>query len=432
VARTLPVLDGPDGVIAVGADPSSDRRIVRRDLDRRIAIGGVAVSLAFIASTPVALALGGTTWAALHLLLAGAAGTAIAATMPFFAAALAVAPPASPWLRAATIAALAVGAVTIALAVPGGGRVGSLLGAGVYLIGLVGLAAATALPSRRGMGSRRGIIVDGYLAAVAYVIVGVALVLALLHGFAPVVARWALLKPAHAWLNLVGFVGIVVAASYIHLIPTVIGARIVEGRLPRMAIGGLAAGVALVAVGFALGSDAIVRTGAATTFVGVLAVPSSVVAAIRQPGRGRWTSALGWHRFVTWSLTVSACWFAVGIGAAGLLAIVHGASPAAWSLAIVGVPLVVGCIVQAIVASASHLQPTGGAVAVADRSRARLGWAARTRVVGFQIGAAGLWLGVTWPPADVIRPIAGGLLVLVVAGALIPLAAGVAGRVRQT
>jgi nitrite reductase (NO-forming) len=239
-----------------------------------------------------------------------------------------------------------------------------------------------------------------------------------------------LLKPAHAWLNLVGFVGIVVAASYIHLIPTVLGARIVEGRLPRMAIGGLATGVALVAAGFALESDPIVRTGAATTIVGALAVPSSVVAAIRQPGRGRWTTALGWHRFVTWSLTASACWFAVGIGAAGLLVIVHGATAPAWSLAIVGVPLVVGCVVQAIVASASHLQPTGGSVEVADRARARLGWAARTRVVGYQVGASGLWLAVTWPPADVLRPIAGGLLVLIVAGALIPLAAGLVSRVR--
>jgi nitrite reductase (NO-forming) len=264
-----------------------------------------------------------------------------------------------------------------------------------------------------------------------YVSIGVSLALGLLHGFVPVVAQWPLLKPAHAWLNLVGFVGIVVAATYVHLMPTVLGARIVEGRLPRAAIGGLAAGVALVSGGFALGSDVVVRVGAVMALAGAAAVPVSVVAAIRQPGRGRWTTALGWHRFVSWSMVASAAWFMVGIVGASLLVLVHGASPAAWSLAMVGVPLVIGGVVQAIVAAATHLRPTGAAVDVATRARDRLGRVARSRVIVYQIATAGLWMTVAWPPADAAPPLAAVLLVLVLTVALAPLATGLAERVRQ-
>jgi nitrite reductase (NO-forming) len=430
MARALPVIDGPDGPVAVGADPSSDRRVVRRDLDRRIAVGGIGVALGFIAAAPVSIALGGATWTTLHLLLAGAAGTAIAATMPFFAAALSVAPPAPPWLRIATLGLLAPGAVMIAVAVPGAGRTAALLGAGIYLLGLVGLFAATLLPVRRGLGARHGAIVDGYLVAVAFVIVGVGLVLALLHDVAPVVRAWALLKPAHAWLNLIGFVGLVLAATFLHLIPTVLAARIAAGPLPRMAIGGLAIGVALTAGGFALGSDVAVRGGALVTLVGAATVPAYVRATAGQHGRGRWTTELAWHRFVTGTLVASAGWFAIGVGAAALLAVVHGAAAEGWSLAVVGVPLVVGSVLQAIVGSTVHVLPTGGS-STWSRTRGRLGRAASLRLVGYQIATAILWAALlaSGPAAlrlDALRLLAGGAIVVLVAAALAPLLGAVA------
>ena len=81
MGRNLPVIDGPDGAIAVGADLSSDRRVVRRDIDRQIALAGVALALAFIVAAAVALAVGRGAWTVLHLVLAGAAGTAIVAVM---------------------------------------------------------------------------------------------------------------------------------------------------------------------------------------------------------------------------------------------------------------------------------------------------------------------------------------------------------------
>jgi nitrite reductase (NO-forming) len=397
VRPALPVLDGPDGVIAVGADPSSDRRIVRRDLDRRIAIGGAAIGLAFIVMAMAAIALGGDTWMALHLLLAGAGGASIGAVMPFFAAALAAAPPATPRLRIGAIVALTVGAATVAVAVPAGHRVASLVGAGSYLVGAAGLAASVLLPVRRGLAPGRALVVGGYLVATAFVLIGVSLVTAMLLEFAPVTTRWTSLKPAHAWLNLIGFVGLTVAATMIHLLPTVLGARIVVGRLARSAIVGLAVGVEAVAAGFAVGSDPVVRAGAVATVIGAFAVPGYVVATSRQRGRGRWTTDLGWHRFTTWTLKASAVWFAVGVGAAAAPAFLHGATPSGWSLAFVGVPFALGSILQALLASATHLLPTGGAIAGdGSRMRGRLGWVARPRVVAYQIGVVALWGTVAW------------------------------------
>ena len=50
-----------------------------------------------------------------------------------------------------------------------------------------------------------------------------ALSTAFVAGITPIVERWALLKPAHAWLNVIGFLSLVVAATLIHLAPTVVG-----------------------------------------------------------------------------------------------------------------------------------------------------------------------------------------------------------------
>jgi nitrite reductase (NO-forming) len=399
--------------------------MVRRDLDRRITIGGLGVALTFVAASIVVAASGGPTWTALHLLLAGGAGTAIGAAMPFFAAALTAAPPARPALRVAVVLALAGAALTIAIAVPAVHRAGSLVGAGLYLIGLAGLLAATLLPVRGALGPRRWVVLGGYAVGVAFVVAGVLLVTGLLHDFAPVESRWAVLKPAHAWLNLVGFVGIVIATTFIHLVPTVLGARIVEGWLPILAIGGLALGVSLVASGFAFGSDAIARVGALMSTVGAVAVPADVVAAARQPGRGRWTTDPGWHAFTTWTLAAAAAWLAAGVVLAAGLVLVHGATPAGWSLVIVGVPLALGCVLQALIGAATHLLPTVGPASGPRRAsaRRRLGIVAVPRVVALQVGI--LLLAVGGPLRVEAASIAGAVLTTVIAaGTLAMLAWG--------
>jgi nitrite reductase (NO-forming) len=335
--------------------------------------------------------------------------------MPFFAAALTAAPPARPALRVAVVAALAGAALTVAIAVPAVHRAGSLVGAGLYLVGLAGLLAATLVPVRGALGPRRWVVLWGYTIGVVFVLAGVLLVSGLLHDFAPIESRWAVLKPVHAWLNLVGFVGIVIATTFIHLVPTVLGARIVEGWLPVLAIGALALGVALVACGFAVGSDAIARAGALASIVGALGVPTDVVAAARQPGRGRWTTDPGWHAFTTWTLAAAAAWFAAGVALAASLVLVHGATPAGWSLVVVGVPLALGCVLQALIGAATHLLPTVGPGSGPQRARARrrLGVAALPRVVALQVGIVLLALGV--PLRVEAASVAGAVLTVVAA-----------------
>lgn len=404
MGRPLPILgqSSPGGATSAGASTSPGRPPIRRDTDRRITAAGVAIALSFVAGSVAAITAGRSPWMATHLLLTGGAGVAIGAVMPFFTAALVAAPPAPPLLRSSVVVGLAVGALTIALAVPAAHRSASLLGAGVYLAALIMLAAATVSPLRRALGQRRWPVIVAYLAGIGFVVVGVTLVTGLLHDFAPVIERWAVLKPAHAWLNLIGFVGLTIAGTFIHLVPTVLGARIVEGRMAWLVVAGLVIGVAAVAVGFVLASDPLARAGAVVAVVGALGVPAYVTIAARQPTRGRWTTDPGWHRFATWSLLASAAWFAIGVGAASALVFVHGASPAGWSLAVVGMPLAVGCVLQAMLGAAAHLVPTIGPGSGPARARARriLGRGAVRRVVLLGFGVAALAVGVpsgtTW------------------------------------
>ncbi|MGP1674621.1 MAG: hypothetical protein ACTS8Z_05355, partial [Candidatus Limnocylindrales bacterium] len=170
------------------------RQPIRRDADRRITAAGVALALLFVAGSAVAIVVGRGPWTALHLLLTGGAGVAIGAVMPFFTAALAAAPPARPVLRASVVVGLAAGALTIALAVPAAQRSASLVGAAVYLAALTGLAVVTVSPLRRALGQRRWPVIVAYLAGIGFIVVGVTLVTGLLHDFAPVAERWAMLK----------------------------------------------------------------------------------------------------------------------------------------------------------------------------------------------------------------------------------------------
>ena len=82
---------------------------------------------------------------------------------------------------------------------------------------------------------------SAYAAALADVAVGVAIATADGRRLgAASIGAWAALKPAHAWLNVFGFLSIVVAATLVHLAPTVVGARIQPRRSATIALVGLA------------------------------------------------------------------------------------------------------------------------------------------------------------------------------------------------
>jgi hypothetical protein len=242
------------------------------------------------------------------------------------------------------------------------------------------------------------------------VTLGAALATLMLAGWVPVVEGWARAKPAHAWLNLVGFVSLVIATTLLHFFPTVVGARIAAHPSARATVIGLGAGTAAVTAGYWLAIDALVAGGAATALVGALAL---VVYATRiWRSRARWTSDHGWHRFAIGGLASSIGWFVIGMAILAGRAFVFGAAPAGWAMEPAVAPLVGGWVALAIVASASHLIPAVGPGdhAAHARQRAILGHAPMARLAAWDLGIALLTLS----PVLGVPVLAGAATLLVV------------------
>jgi nitrite reductase (NO-forming) len=280
-----------------------------------------------------------------------------------------------------------------------------------YLVGLALVAAAAFWPLRRALAPRLRVIGGAYAVALAQVAVGAALATALLAGFAPVADRWALLKPAHAWLNVFGFLSVVIATSLVHLAPTVAGSRIRPRTSALLAVVALATGPPIVALGFAFGSDIVTRLGAATELLGAVALVVHAIVVRRD--RGPWTTDPGWRRLTGWSLTAAPAWFVVAIALAAGRIVWLGADPAAWSIELLAAPLVLGWLIQVLIGSWTHLVPSIGPGDQATHARQRtiLGHGAAPRLVLLNGGVALLTLGVL-----------AGALPLVVVGGLAALA----------
>src|SRR4029078_7482896 len=105
--------------------------------------------------------------------------------------------------------------------------------------------------------------------------------------------RWALVTPAHAWLNVFGFLSLVIAATLVHLAPTVAGTRIAPRRSAVVALAGLAIGAPLVPLGFGLGDDRLARIGALAELLGAISLMAHALVVWRD--RGTWTTDPGWH-----------------------------------------------------------------------------------------------------------------------------------------
>lgn len=321
--------------------------------------------------------------------------------MPFFSAALSAGPPADARLRVASLVGLAGGALLVTGGFAGGLVPAAVLGGLSYLVGLGLLLAAMLQPLRSGLGPRGGLVLVAYGVALADVMAGAALATAYIVGLAPVVAAWATLEAAHAWINLLGFLSLVIAGSLIHLLPTVLGTRIRSGWPAWLAVGGTALGAPLVALGFGLGSGVVARLGAIGAAAGAVGLLAYAVGIRR--ARGHWTTDPGWHRLVEGQLLGAIGWYAVAVTLAAGRVLLVGAAPDGWRLTDVAGPLVVGWVVGAILGAWTHLLPAvgpgdGAAHAAQRRLLAR---AAAARLAGFQVGVAFLSLGLLsgWAPA---------------------------------
>lgn len=393
--------------------PSSGIRISRH-ADRWITFGGLAVAALYLGAAatslalPPALRLG--SWLPAHLALAGAASTAIAAVLPFFTTALVVAPPARPAVRLGGIALVAGGALGAIVAwheLPGQAIPAALAG-GSFLVGIALVAIAAFGPLGRSLGPRRRIVEAAYGLALANVAVGVTIATLLVGGNDAVGSAWGHLKPAHAWLNLVGFAGLVVVATLLHLAPTVAGGRMRPRASGRLAIVGVGLGAPLVAAGYAVAIDALARGGAIAVLLGAAGVAGHAIVVTRDVTPGRWTTDAGWHRLTAGALLGGQAWLAAGLAVAAVRTLAGGADPAAWSLAAIGGPLIVGGIVQLLIGSMTHLVPAIGPGDAARHAaqRRRLGTAAAARTAATNIGTAllalGGWLSAVGPWAGVL------------------------------
>jgi len=387
--RPLPVIGPAIGPMAP----------VRRADDRRTTFGGLLIAACFLGLALGATIVGpiagsGSVWPALHLVLAGAAGTAVASVMPFFTAALARVAPAAPGLRVGAIALVSGGALAVTVGWSMGLTWLAAAGGCAYLGGLGLTAAAAFLPLRATLGHPPRLIVTAYTAALIQVTVGVTLATSMVAGWAPVVGDWAALKPAHAWLNLFGFLSVVVAATLIHLAPTVAGTRIRRRASGTIALICLASGAPLIAFGSAGGWDAVARLGAAVELAGAASLTAHAVSIHRD--RGRWTTDAGWHAFANLSLLAAPGWFLVATLIAAGRVLWLGASPTAWSIALVGVPFVLGWTIQVLMGSWTHIVPAigPGDQPIHAAQRHRLGWVGRVRAMAWNVAVALLTVGV--------------------------------------
>lgn len=379
------------------------RRGPDRRLDRRLTFAGLVGAVVFLVAAigslalPEAARLG--TWLPLHLAMAGGAGTAIAAMVPFFVAALAVTQPASPILRGGSIALVFVGAALAATGRAFGAPEIASLGAWLDVAGFAGVGLATAWPLRHAGGARRPVTEAAYVVALANVLVGVTLAGLFLGGAPAIGGSWGALKPAHGWLNVFGFVCLIIAGTLIHFAPTVFGSRIRPRRFGVVAVACLAAGAPLVAAGYASGTTIVGQLGGIATLVGATALAIHGLQAHRD--RAGWTTERAWHAITSGSLLLAPTWLVVAAAIAAARLVTYGVEPQGWRLSELIAPLVLGFVGQVLAGSLSFLVPavSPGMPERHVRQRGRLGRFAIVRLLALNAGVGILALVAFVSPA---------------------------------
>ena len=246
------------------AAPTPRVAIVHAQTRRTLALAGV-----FGASAVIATALPHDTgaWLPLHLFLAGAIVLAISAATRLFVVTWSAADPATGapvvaqrWLVVVGAAGLAAGReLDLPTAVPAT--------AGVLLVAaLVLLAILLAVEGARGRVRRFHATLRYYLVGIAFGIVGGSL-------GATMLSAGSAVRDAHAALNLLGFVGIVIAGTLPTFVATQGRMKMSRRATPRRldaVLAGLTASVAAAAIASALDHPAVVACAMATYAASIL------------------------------------------------------------------------------------------------------------------------------------------------------------------
>lgn len=360
-----------------------------------LALGLGASGLFVLAAAVTAMAMlagRGSSWAALHLALAGAATVAIGTFMPHFAITLAGTRASPSPHRLASLVALALGSLTVVLGVSLNGRPWVAAGTASVVIGLALVAWHTFAPLREPLARRHPVVAMAYGTALVELAAGVVLGGLGATGVSAVTAEWALLRPAHAWLTLFGAISLTIFATLVYLAPTVLGARIRASRWLIAGTVGIALGPIATATGFALDARAVVLGGIGLTLAGALGQIGYVVDCYRR--RGPFSTEHDWRAVSIGHLLAGPAWFAAAVLAA-MIEIVLGRALAGWSIGLLAIPMVAGWMLQELVGSWTHLVPsvTPGDPDVHARQRRFLAVAARPRVAAWNGAVGAAWAG---------------------------------------
>ncbi|HYQ73589.1 multicopper oxidase domain-containing protein [Cellulomonas sp.] len=332
-------------------------------------------------------------WLMVHLLLLGAASTAILVWSQHFADTLIRR--AAP--RRALLVRLAVhtgGALLVVAGVVGRWTPAVVLGGALVAGAAVDQAVRIARQSRGGLPTRFGHLARYYVAAGALLVPGVACGV-LMARFPVGPELHGRLAVAHVALSVLGWIGVTVAGTLVVLWPTVLHVRIDDPteRAARRALPVLVAGVLVLAAGALAGVPAAAGLGAAVVVagIGLLAVPLARLVRGARAGT-----------FAVLSLAAAVAWW---VGSTVALGVRVVAAPS-WEAAAAGVSaltpaLVVGFAAQVLVGSLSQLLPVvlGGGPAVSRETSGLLNRAAEARVVLLN-GALALFLA---PAPSLVR-----------------------------
>ncbi len=366
--------------------------------ERHVLALGLAVSGVFVVAAAVTavigLVQGSGVWAALHLALAGAATVAIGTFMPHFAVTLSGTRPAPPAQRVASLGLLAAGALlaVLGMTVLDGRWAGA--GAALMVAGLGIVAWHTYSPTRDPLARRHTVVVVAYGLALAQLAAGIILGGLGSVGMAAIVAEWAVLRAAHAWLTLFGAVSLTIFATLVYLAPTVLGARIKPSTALFVGVAGILVGPLVTTAGFALDAVPVAATGMGITVAGALGQLGFVLDAYRR--RGPFTTEHDWRRVAIGHLLAGPAWFLAAVVFA-LAEVLLGRPLAGWSIGVLAVPMVAGWMLQELVGSWTHLVPsvTVGDAASHARQRRVLAIASRTRLIAWNAGIGLAWIGIS-------------------------------------
>jgi nitrite reductase (NO-forming) len=373
------------------AAPASSRLNERVVLQIGVALAATFLILSIVAGVLPLAALHG--WTAIHLALAGATTVAIGTFMPHFGVTLAGTRPVAARLRLAGVLLLAVGMLGVALGRPFLGNHLAAASGVLVLIGLGVTAWATYAPMRSGLVRRHPIVQLTYGVALADLTVGASLAILFLLGLGPITSHWVALKPAHAWLNVFGFVSLTIAGTLIYLYPTMLGTRIRPHPTMVVAVLGLMIGPPIVALGAALELSWLAVAGGSVALAGAVGLFGYGIEIWRR--RGTFAFDLAWHALTARHALAGMAWLVAALATAVVGLVRDGVAVPGWGIGLLAVPVIGGWALQVLVAAWGHLLPAvgPGSMAVKARQRDLLSRWGLTRVVAWNVGLVVLWAG---------------------------------------